>query len=162
MCAVLAPTVNSYKRLVPGFEAPVYLSWARTNRSALIRIPRISRSQPAATRMELRCPDPAANPYLAFAAMLAAGLDGVERRLAPPPALEDEGQVDPGATERHYVGALPGSLAEALDALIADDLVVEALGATLVERFVASKRIEWEQFRTHVTDWELERYLMLH
>ncbi len=94
--------------------------------------------------------------------MLAAGLDGVERRLSPPPPIDEDGLVDPGAGSRRYVGALPASLEFALDALVSDDLVVEALGPTLVERYVEAKRIEWEQYRSHVTEWELERYLSLH
>src|SRR5207237_1068271 len=126
-----------------------------------IRVPRMSRAEALATRVELRCPDPSCNPYLAFAAMLAAGLDGVERRLTPPPPIDEEGLVDPGAGERRYVGALPASLDAALDALVADDRIVDALGPTLVGRFVEAKRIEWEQYRAHVSDWELERYLLL-
>ncbi len=162
LVAVTACTVNSYKRLIPGFEAPTHVGWAHSSRSALIRVPSVSRAEALATRVELRCPDPACNPYLAFAAMLAAGLDGVERRLSPPPPIDEDGLVDPGAVPRRYVGALPASLDAALDALVADDHIVEALGPTLVERFVEAKRIEWEQYRAHVTDWELGRYLQLH
>jgi glutamine synthetase len=162
LAALTSPLVNSYKRLVSGYEAPTHVTWAHRSRSALIRVPRVSRSDAQATRVELRCPDPACNPYLAFAGMLAAGLDGVERELtAPPPLEEEEYEVGP-STERRYVRALPGSLSEALDALVADDVLVDQLGSRLVDRFVEAKRLEWEQYRSHVTDWEVERYLGLH
>jgi len=163
LAAVVAPLVNSYKRLVAGFEAPTHISWAHSSRDALIRVPRVSRSEGQTTRVELRCPDPSCNPYLAFAAMLAAGMDGIERELALVPPLEEQGfDIDPVVSERRYVRSLPGSLAEALDALLQDDVVLDALGQTMVERFVEAKRIEWEQYRAHVTDWEVQRYLSLH
>jgi glutamine synthetase len=160
MTPILAPLVNSYKRLVPGYEAPVYLSWGRTNRSALIRIPRTSRNRPQSTRCELRCPDPSANPYLAYAVMLAAGLDGIEQRMEPPaPAEEDLFQMDGG---RSGFETLPGSLGEALDALSEDIVVQEALGQHVYERYVEAKRLEWNDYRIFVTQWELNRYLTIY
>lgn len=157
---IIAPLVNSYKRLVPGYEAPVYLSWGRTNRSALIRIPRISRGRYRSTRCELRCPDPSANPYLAFAAMLAAGLDGIEKRMMPPsPAEEDLYHVD-GA--RSGLETLPGDLGEALDAFREDEVLQHALGQHVSERYLEAKTLEWEEYRLYVTEWELERYLTVY
>src|SRR3712207_4761412 len=129
MIAVLAPLVNSYKRLVPGYEAPVYIGWARINRSALIRIPQISAGQLDSTRIELRCADPSTNPYLAFAAMLAAGLDGIERKLEPPaPVEENLYHLDATKLESRNIRQLPGTLREALDELSADQVITEALG----------------------------------
>ncbi len=162
LAAVTAPLVNSYKRLVSGYEAPTHISWAHSSRSALIRVPRVSRRDAQATRVELRCPDTSCNPYLAFAAMLAAGLDGVERGLELAPPMEEEAFDIEQAAEKRYVRALPASLHESLEALVADDVIVDALGGRMVERFVEAKRLEWEQFRGHVTDWELERYLTMH
>ena len=160
MCAVLAPTVNSYKRLVPGFEAPVYLSWARTNRSALIRIPRISPSQPAATRVELRCPDPSANPYLAFAVMLAAGLDGVRRELEPPAPMEENLYHLSGEDlEQRGVRTLPTNLGDALHELEQDEVICAALGKHVLSHFREAKVQEWNSYRRHVSTWELDRYL---
>lgn len=157
MTPILAPLVNSYKRLVPGYEAPVYLSWGRTNRSALIRIPRTSPHRPTSTRCELRCPDPSANPYLAFAVMLAAGLDGIERKLTPPlPAEEDLYQVD---GVRAGLEVLPGSLGEAIAELKKNEVIQEALGQHVYERFVEAKSLEWNEYRVWVTRWELDRYL---
>ncbi len=160
MIAILAPTVNSYKRLVPGYEAPVYISWARNNRSALIRIPRINPRQPKATRVELRCPDPTTNPYLAFAVMLAAGLDGIERKLALSAPVEED-LYHMGLDERmnRHVEALPGSLGEALEYLSKDEVVKNALGEHLFNRFVEAKTQEWDEYRLQVTEWERQRYL---
>ena len=157
MAAILAPLVNSYKRLVPGYEAPVYLSWGRTNRSALVRVPRISASRPQATRAELRCPDPSCNPYLALAVMLRAGLDGVRNQMPlPRPLEEDLYHVDPRA---YQLETLPGSLGDALEALQQDELVCSALGPHVVERFVEAKTQEWNEYRRYVSAWEIERYL---
>lgn len=163
MIAILAPTVNSYKRLVPGYEAPVYLSWARNNRSALVRIPRINPRVPKATRIELRCPDPSTNPYLSFAVMLAAGLDGIERKLALREPVEED-LYHMGIEERgnRNIGALPGSLGEALEELKKDEVVKGALGEHIFERFVSTKSEEWDDYRIHVTRWELDRYLELY
>ena len=160
MSAILAPLVNSYKRLVPGYEAPVYISWARVNRSALIRIPRTVRGRPESTRMELRCPDPSCNPYLAFAVMLAAGLDGVEKKLPlPRPVEENLYHFDDTMMAKYAVGMLPGTLREALDELEKDQLVQEALGEHVYEWFLEAKRAEWEEYRKQVSSWEVERYL---
>src|SRR5215212_312007 len=160
MAAILAPLVNSYKRLVPGYEAPVYVSWARINRSALVRIPQTSRGRPEATRMELRCPDPSCNPYLAFAVMLAAGLDGIERELPlPRPIEENLYHFDDAMMAKYAVGTLPGTLREALDELESDTVVQEALGGHVYEWFLEAKRAEWEEYRKQVSTWELERYL---
>ncbi|HEY65566.1 MAG TPA: type I glutamate--ammonia ligase [Caldilineae bacterium] len=157
MSAVVAPLVNSYKRLVPGYEAPVYISWARINRSALIRIPRTSPGRPESTRIELRCPDPAANPYLAFAVMLAAGLDGIRKGMEPPPPAEENLYEIGGARGR--LQTLPGSLGEALVELEKDEVIQAALGHHIFERYLEAKRIEWDEYRSSVSEWELERYL---
>ncbi|WP_026369609.1 type I glutamate--ammonia ligase [Kallotenue papyrolyticum] len=160
MCAVLAPLVNSYKRLVPGYEAPVYISWGQTNRSALVRVPRITRGRTQATRIELRCPDPSANPYLAFAVMLKAGLDGIKRGLTPPPAAEEDlYHIDPRS---RALETLPGSLGEALEELQRDEVVQAALGPHIYERFLEAKQQEWDEYRLYVSQWELDRYLPIY
>jgi glutamine synthetase len=160
LSAVIAPTVNSYKRLVPGYEAPVYISWAHTNRSALIRIPRINPKRPQSTRVELRCPDPSANPYLAFAVILKAGLDGVKRGLQPPkPAEEDLYHLEAHHIAERQLKTLPGSLGEALALLEQSELMREALGAHVYQRFIEAKRQEWDEYRLFVSQWELDRYL---
>ncbi|MDI9547928.1 MAG: type I glutamate--ammonia ligase [Chloroflexota bacterium] len=160
MTPILAPLVNSYKRLVPGYEAPVYISWARTNRSALIRIPRISGGRARSSRCELRCPDPSANPYLAFAVMLAAGLDGIERRMTPPsPSEEDLYHVD---GQRSGLETLPGDLGAAIAALQEDAVIQDALGQHVYERYVEAKLLEWSDYRLQVTQWELDRYLTVY
>ncbi|MCD6152571.1 MAG: type I glutamate--ammonia ligase [Syntrophobacterales bacterium] len=157
---VVAQWVNSYKRLVPGYEAPVYISWARRNRSALIRVPMYKPGKANATRMEFRCPDPACNPYLAFAVMLAAGLKGVEERYElPDPIEEDIFEMTAAERESKGITSLPGSLGEAISITEKSDLVREALGNHIFEKFIANKKIEWDQYRTHVSDYELERYL---
>lgn len=157
---IVAPLVNSYKRLVPGYEAPVYVSWARVNRSALIRVPKISLRRPEATRAELRCPDPSCNPYLAFAAMLATGLDGIRRKLPLPEPVE-ENLYAFGADElaRRQISFLPGSLGEALSEFRESSVLRAALGPHVYERFLEAKTIEWNDYRTHVSPWELNRYL---
>jgi glutamine synthetase len=160
MSAILAPLVNSYKRLVPGYEAPVYVSWARVNRSALIRVPKISAGKPQSARIELRCPDPSCNPYLAFAAMLRAGLDGIQRNLpVPAPVEENLYEFDATMLARHNVQTLPGSLREALDELERDELVRDTLGPHVYDRFIEAKRQEWDDYRIRVTPWEVERYI---
>jgi glutamine synthetase len=160
MIGVLAPLVNSYKRLVPGYEAPVYIGWARINRSALVRIPQISKGQMNSVRIELRCPDPSANPYLAFACMLAAGLDGIDRKLTPPaPVEENLYHFDAAKLASRKIRQLPGTLREALDELQADAVIGEALGEHVFERFVEAKAEEWDEYRMQVTSWEVERYL---
>ena len=157
MSAVLNPLVNSYKRLVPGYEAPVYISWGRTNRSALVRVPRVSTGRSSATRVELRCPDPSCNPYLAFAVMLAAGLDGMRRKLSLRDAAEEDlFHVDP---RTRGFELLPSSLGTALDALRSDEVVQAALGPHVYERFVDAKQQEWDSYRAYVSQWEVDRYL---
>jgi len=158
MCAVLAPLVNSYKRLVPGYEAPVYVSWARVNRSALIRVPKVSDLQ--ATRLELRCPDPSCNPYLAFAVMLKTGLEGIKQGMEPPkPAEENLYHLDLARVRARHMEILPGSLAEALEELARDTLVQDALGRHVYEQFMEAKTQEWDEYRLQVTPWEVKRYL---
>ncbi|MBE3597327.1 MAG: type I glutamate--ammonia ligase [Limnochordaceae bacterium] len=155
--AVTNPLVNSYKRLVPGYEAPVYISWSAQNRSALVRVPS---GRGRSTRVELRSPDPSANPYLAFAVIIAAGLDGVRRRLSPPES-HNKNIYHMTAEERQRAGirSLPGSLEEAVNELVKDELVVETLGSHVFSRFVEAKRIEWDVYRTQVHRWEVEQYL---
>ncbi len=160
MSAIIAPLVNSYKRLVPGYEAPAYVSWARINRSALIRVPRVIASRPESTRIELRCPDPSCNPYLAFSVMVAAGLDGIRRELTvPQPIEEDLFHFDEAMMAKYAVGTLPISLGEALDELERDDVVMGAIGDHVGEWFVQAKRQEWNDYRLQVTPWEIDRYL---
>ena len=161
--AVTAPTVNSYKRLVPGYEAPVYVGWAQTNRSALIRIPRHKEGNSKAVRAELRCPDPSFNPYLAYTVMLASALDGIDRGLVPPAPLNDVNvyEMTPQERKKAKVTELPGSLHEALVEMDKDKVVKDALGEITYEAFVRAKSAEWEEYRLHVMDWEVERYLEL-
>jgi glutamine synthetase len=152
--------VNSYKRLVPGYEAPVYPSWARRNRSALIRVPEYRPGREKATRIEFRSPDPACNPYLCFSVMLAAGLDGIKNNLQPPAPIE-ENVYEMGAEERkeHNIGTLPGSLAEAIQLAEGSQLVREALGEHVFHYFIENKKKEWDEYRTQVTEYELKRYM---
>jgi len=161
LSAIVAPTVNSYKRLVPGYEAPVYVGWAQINRSALIRIPRYTTGREKSVRAELRFPDPSANPYLALAAMLAAGLDGIDCGLNAPAPLNDINVYHLTAEERAEkdIAELPGSLAEALRLLEEDAVLQDALGESTYESFRRAKWAEVEEYRTRVTDWEVERYL---
>ena len=161
MIAVLAPTVNSYKRLVPGYEAPTYLTWGRTNRSALIRVPKASPGRSVeATRIEVRCPDPSSNPYLAFAVMLAAGLDGVEKGLKlGDPVEESLFEMSAARIAEHGIQELPGTLGDALETLRQDDVVRAALGEHVYDHFVAAKTEEWDSYRAQVTSWEIEHYL---
>ena len=161
MIAVLAPLVNSYKRLVPGYEAPTYLTWGRINRSALIRVPQVSPGRSIeATRVEVRCPDPSANPYLAFAVMLAAGLDGIEKGLElAEPVEESLYEMDEAKLRERGIRELPGTLAEAVDELERDPVICEALGDHVLSHFVESRLADWNEYRTQVTTWELDRYL---
>jgi len=160
MCAVLCPTVNSYKRLVSGFEAPVYVTWAAMNRSALLRVPKWFKAKQEAARIELRCPDPTCNPYLAFAVMLRAGLDGIKNNLQPPePVEENIYELDSESLVQKNIDLLPTSLAEALDALKKDKILQETLGKHLYERYIDIKTREWNEFKKQVTNWELETYL---
>jgi glutamine synthetase len=161
MAAVLAPTVNSYKRLVPGYEAPTYITWGRTNRSALIRVPMISPGKSIeGTRAEVRCPDPSSNTYLAFAVMIAAGLDGVERGLTlSEPVEESLFEMDASRVTERGIQELPGTLGGAIEELQSDPVVCEALGDHVLEHYVEAKTAEWNEYRTQVTQWELDRYL---
>ncbi len=161
MIAILAPLVNSYKRLVPGYEAPTYITWGRTNRSALIRVPMISPGKSIeGTRAEVRCPDPSSNTYLAFAAMIAAGLDGVERGLTlGEPVEESLFEMDAARIAEKGIRELPGTLGEAIDELEADPVITAALGDHVLSHYVSAKRAEWDEYRTQVSAWELKRYL---
>jgi glutamine synthetase len=161
MIAVLAPLVNSYKRLVPGYEAPTYLTWGRTNRSALIRVPMVSPGKSLeGTRAEVRCPDPSSNTYLAFAVMIAAGLDGVEHKLQlADPVEESLFEMDASRIAEKGIQELPGTLGEALDELERDPVICEALGDHVLGHFLDAKRREWDEYRTQVSDWEVDRYL---
>jgi glutamine synthetase len=162
MCALVAPVVNSYKRLVPGYEAPVAGSWGRHSRGALIRVPTPVRGDASpgevfGTRLELRLPDPSCNPYLAFTVMLAAGLDGLDRGLELGPPLE-EVEHGFGGSGHSVTKPLPASLGEALVALEDDDVITAALGSELLELFLSAKTLEWESYRRQVTPWERDTY----
>ena len=163
LAAVVAPTINSYKRLVPGYEAPVYVGWAQINRSALIRIPYYSAGREKSVRAELRFPDPSSNPYLAFTVMLAAALDGIENELSCPAPLNNLNVYQLTEEERveQNIEALPGSLTDALRELESDSVLRGALGDEIYQAFHRAKWAEIEEYRTRVTDWELERYLEL-
>ncbi len=163
LCGVIAPLVNSYRRLVPGFEAPVYVAWARTNRSALIRVPAIRGGHTAATRIELRCPDPSCNPYLAFAAMLAAGIDGIENQTPlPEPVEENLYHFTDEDLKRRNVPTLPATLGEAVDEMEKDPIIRQALGDHVFDRLTEAQRAEWGEFRRHVSQWERDRYLEIY
>ena len=158
--AVTSQWVNSYKRLVPGYEAPVYLSWARRNRSDLIRVPEYKPGKENATRIEYRSPDPACNPYLCFSVMLAAGLDGIEKGLTPPePVEENVYHMSEEERKSRGIGTLPASLWDAVQLTEKSDVVREALGEHVFNSFIENKKIEWDRFRVQVTDYELKRYL---
>ncbi|MBI4683740.1 MAG: glutamine synthetase [Nitrospirae bacterium] len=160
MMAVLCPTVNSYKRLVTGFEAPVYISWARINRSALIRVPHWFEDKPNSARIELRCPDPACNPYLAFTVMLAAGLYGIKKNIQlSEPVEENLYKFDEEKLAMKNIDTLPSSLYEAINELKNNKLMHEALGEHLYTKYIHIKTKEWNEFKMQVTKWELEKYL---
>ena len=160
MNAILNPTINSYKRLVVGYEAPVYIAWGQRNRSALIRIPRYTPGREKSVRAELRCPDPAANPYLAFAVMLAAGLDGIEKKKLPPEPIEENiYEFSLEEATRRKIGVLSRDIMEALENLEEDDVVRGAIGEFAFEKFRALKLQEWDSYRTQVTQWEIDQYL---
>ena len=155
--AILNPTVNSYKRLVPGYEAPVYLAWSLANRSALLRVPA---KRGNATRVELRSPDPACNPYLAFAAILEACIDGIENKITPPPVVESNiYALTDKERKKQKIYSLPGSLAEAIDYFEKNEVTKSALGEHIYNEFLTTKKKEWDQFRTYVSSWEVNRYL---
>ncbi|MFW6323901.1 MAG: glutamine synthetase family protein, partial [Desulfovibrionales bacterium] len=154
--------VNSYKRLVPGYEAPVYVAWARRNRSSLVRVPMYKPGKEAATRVELRSPDPACNPYLAFAVNLAAGLKGIEEGYElPDPVEEDIFEMTAAQRDEYKIESLPGSLYEAIQTLADSELVREALGDHIFTKFIENKIIEWDGYRTHVSKYEINKYLPL-
>ncbi|HEV3002626.1 MAG TPA: glutamine synthetase family protein [Solirubrobacteraceae bacterium] len=162
LSAVFAQWVNSYKRLVPGFEAPVYVAWSRRNRSALVRVPPLRAAARGAehTHMELRCPDPACNPYLTFAALLHAGLEGIERGYElPEPMDKNLYHLSPDDRRRLGIEQLPETLGEAIEIAAESELVLRTLGEHMLNRFVEIKRQEWEDYRVQVTRWELDRYL---
>ncbi|MEM7199989.1 MAG: glutamine synthetase family protein [Planctomycetota bacterium] len=157
LCAITNPLVNSFKRLVPGYEAPTHVAWSMRNRSPLIRIPD---RRGVGTRMELRMPDPSCNPYLALSVVLAAGLDGIRRELeAPPPVNKNIYTMSARERARNRVGTLPGNLSEAVQALEKDDVVREALGEHIAAHFIAAKKQEWGEYIAQVHEWELQRYL---
>jgi glutamine synthetase len=156
--AITNPLVNSYKRLVPGYEAPCYLAWSASNRSALIRIP-AARGQ--STRVELRCPDPACNPYLALAVCLAAGLDGIEKGMTPPAEItENIFAMDAPTRDIKGIDSLPGTLHDAVVALDGDALIKDALGEHVVTQYISGKEAEWDEYRTRVSSWEIDRYIV--
>ena len=158
MTAILNPLVNSYKRLVPGFEAPCYKAWSGGNRSALVRIPA---ARGASTRIELRSPDPCCNPYLAIALCLAAGLDGIERGLTPPREItENIYEMTDAQRRENGIECLPRRLDEALDALEKDELVLNTLGTHVAQALLGAKRREWEEYCTRVSSWEIEKYMI--
>src|SRR6266576_2761692 len=156
-CAITNPLVNSYKRLVPGYEAPTNIAWSEKNRSPLVRVPA---SRGTGTRIELRMPDPSCNPYLALAVMLRSGLDGIEKKIDPGPPINKNIYKMSHRERRHLrIDELPGNLNEALDELEKDELVRETLGDHLFEHFVTAKREEWLDYIKHVSPWEIDRYL---
>lgn len=158
--AVTNQWVNSYKRLVPGYEAPVYVSWARRNRSAMIRVPMYKPGKETATRIEFRSPDPSCNPYLAFAMMLGAGLEGIENGYElPDPIEEDIFEMNPAQRAEHGIRDLPGNLYAAIIEAENSQLVKKVLGDHVFNKFIENKKIEWDQYRTHVSQFELDRYL---
>ena len=158
--SVTCQWVNSYKRLVPGYEAPVYLSWAQRNRSDLIRVPMYKPGKEEATRIEYRSPDPACNPYLAFSVMLAAGLAGMEEKIEPPePVEENVYKMGEKERERRRIQQLPGSLIEAIHLTEKSKLVRAALGDHIFNHFVENKKVEWDRYRIQVTSYEIEKYL---
>ncbi|MCK4900374.1 MAG: glutamine synthetase, partial [Anaerolineales bacterium] len=161
LAAVVSPTVNSYKRLVPGYEAPVYVGWAQINRSALIRIPHYTPGREKSMRAELRFPDPSANPYLALTVMLAAALDGIDNQMPCPQPLINVNVYSLTQEDRLAmdIAELPGSLADAIRELEADQVLQEALGPMIFETYTRAKWAEVEEYRMSVTDWEVERYL---
>jgi glutamine synthetase len=160
MNAVLNPIINSYKRLVVGYEAPVYIAWGQRNRSALIRIPRYTPGREKAVRAELRCPDPSANPYLAFAVMLAAGLDGIEKKLTPPPPVEENiYEFTEEEAIKRKIDVLSKDIMEAISHLENDKVIRSAIGDYAFEKLVDLKKQEWDSYRMQVTPWEIDQYL---
>jgi glutamine synthetase len=160
LSAVFAQWVNSYKRLVPGFEAPVYVAWSRRNRSALIRIPLYKPGSEQATRAEIRCPDPACNPYLTFATLLHAGLEGIEQGYELPEPMETNlYHLTPEQRRERGIVSLPETLGEAIQELSQSELMKKALGPHIFDRYVELKRKEWDEYRVQLTAWEMKKYL---
>ena len=158
--AITNQWVNSYKRLVPGFEAPVYISWAKRNRSALVRVPMYKPGKETSTRIEFRCPDPACNPYLAFSVMLAAGLEGIKNKYKlPDPIEENVFEMDIKRREEARIETLPDNLYEAVKIMEGSKLVKETLGDHIFNKFIENKKIEWDRYKTHVSKYELDSYL---
>lgn len=161
--AIINPTINSYKRLVVGYEAPVNVAWGQRNRSVLIRVPRYTPGREKAVRVEIRCPDPAANPYLSFAALLAAGLDGVEKNMMPPDPIEDDiFEMTQEEIKERGIGSVAANLKEALEALSDNEVVRSAIGEFTFKKFHEAKMQEWDSYRIAVSQWELDRYLETH
>ncbi len=155
--AVCNPTVNSYKRLVPGYEAPVYIAWSKINRSALIRVPGATEES---TRLELRSPDPTANPYLALSTMFKAGLDGIKNEISPEePVQEDIYEFTEEKRKEYGIETLPGTLQEAIEELKKDEIIKEALGSHITEKFIQAKESEWDEYKKFVSKWEINKYL---
>lgn len=160
ICLVMSPLVNSYKRLVPGYEAPVYLSWAHINRSALIRIPKFSAENKNGARIELRSPDPSCNPYLAFSTMLAAGLSGIKQKLEPPKPIEENiYEMNDNQRKLRKIKTLPDSLGAAIVAYEKSSVAEESLGQHVFERLLDARKKEWSEFRIRISEWETENYL---
>ena len=160
MTAITNPLVNSYKRLVPGFEAPCYLAWSASNRSALVRIP-ASRGQ--STRVELRCPDPSCNPYLALAVCLMAGLDGIEKGMNPPEEITDNiFTMDPDERAAHGIDNLPVTLLDAVNCTEGDPLILATLGEHVHTRLLSGQKAEWYDYRSRITNWELDKYMVIY
>ena len=160
--SIFAQWVNSYKRLVPGYEAPVYVAWSRRNRSALVRVPLYHPGKEKATRMELRCPDPACNPYLTFAVLLQAGLEGIEKGYELPEPMEKNlYHLAPDERQRLGIDQLPETLGEAIELTAESELVLRTLGEHMFNRFIEIKRREWDDYRVQVTPWELDRYMSI-
>jgi len=167
LCAVVAPTVNSYKRLVPGYEAPVYIAWSRRNRSALVRIPAFSVENPKEARVEFRCPDPLCNPYLTYTVVFEAGLEGIKKKIDPgDPVNANIYHIDEKKRESLNIKTLPASLEEALDEWSSDDICIKALGRDTAEKYLQLKKQEWQEYEpqtpkelTVVTSWEVQKYL---
>lgn len=158
--AIINPTVNSYKRLVVGYEAPVNVAWGQRNRSALIRVPRYTPGREKAVRVEIRCPDPAANPYLALAVLLATGIDGIEKGMQVPEPVEDDiFEMTQEEMNERGIGTVAMNLAEAIDELEKNEVIREALGEFTFNKFIQAKRAEWDSYRMSISQWELDRYL---
>ncbi|WP_290901099.1 type I glutamate--ammonia ligase [Ferroglobus sp.] len=159
LTALCAPTVNSYKRLVPGFEAPIYICWSPRNRSALVRVPMYHR-KPSAIRLEYRGVDPSTNPYLSLAAMVAAGLDGIKKKIEPgDPVMEDVYELSESKKRELGIGELPTTLRDALDHLATDEVIQKVLGSHIFDAFMSIKIDEWNQYCLYITPWEIMKYL---